>query len=180
MNLSTHVEERNGVKVVDSRKIHTFLKVTRQHSKWIQEKIASLDLVSGKDFYPELARSSGGRRQTVYFLTQRSAEHLGMAETNEVGTQIRDAFIAARDARKKQLESEFDRKSKDARLGLTHQWKEHGLVGSDFGRATVETYDVAFGDRDIRKNAMDNRQKTSKTPSMKQVTHCPRPLRDFG
>ena len=166
MNLSTHIQERNGVKVVDSRKIHAFLGVKTPHRKWIVRQIEALKLENGKDYQADkIVRKlpSGSKTENVFWLTQRSAEHLGMAETNEVGTQIRDAFIAARDARKKQLESEFDRKSKDARLGLTHQWKEHGLVGSDFGRATVETYDVAFGDRDIRKNAMDNRQKSMLT-----------------
>ena len=161
-DLSKHVVERDGVKVVDSRKLHAFLGVQSKHGDWMQRKIASLDLVNNKDYYSELSvRSDGkaGRRQTIFWLTQRAAEHLGMAETTEVGTQIRDAFIAARDARRRQLETEFDRKSKDARKGLASQWAQHGLVGSDFGRATVHEYETVFGDKEIRKAAMDKRQK---------------------
>ena len=161
-DLSKHVVERDGVKLVDSRKIHNFLGVKTPHRKWITRQIEMLGLENGKDYLPDkIVRKmpSGAKTEIVYWLTQRAAEHLGMAETTEVGTQIRDAFIAARDARRKQLETEFDRKSKDARKGLASQWAQHGLAGSDFGRATVHEYETIFGDKEIRKAAMDKRQK---------------------
>ena len=162
-DLSKHVVERDGVKVVDSRKLHAFLAVKENHRDWIKRKIEAVALENGKDYFAEKsAKKTGetrGRQALVFWLTQRAAEHLGMAETTEVGTQIRDAFIAARDARRRQLETEFDRKSKDARKGLASQWAQHGLAGSDFGRATVHEYDTIFGDTEIRKAAMDKRQK---------------------
>lgn len=165
-NLATYVEERDGVKVVDSRKIHEFLGVKTPHRKWIVRKIEELSLESGKDYVPDkIVRRVNGRNgggsvtENIFLLTQRAAEHLGMAETTDKGVEIRDAFIAARDARKKQLETDFERKSKEARKGLASQWAQHGLQGRDFAVATVKEYEVAFGDKDIRKGVMDTKQK---------------------
>lgn len=161
-NLSAYVEEREGIKVVDSRKIHEFLGVKTPHRKWIVRKIDELSLENGKDYLPDkIVRKlpSGAKTENVFWLTQRAAEHLGMAETTDKGTEIRDAFIAVRDARKKQLETDFDRKSKEARKGLASQWAQHGLHGRDFAVATVKEYEVAFGDKSIRKEAMDIKQK---------------------
>lgn len=163
-DLSTYIELREGEKVVDSRKIHEFLGVRSQHRVWIRRKIEDLALENGKDYLTtkkDRQLPSGKKTEIHYFLTQRAAEHLGMAETTEKGTIIRDAFIAARDAGKRLAESEAERKSKEARKGLTAQWAAHDLRGRDFGEATVKEYEVIFNDRAIRKPMMDNRQRTA-------------------
>jgi len=165
-DLASYVEIRDSVKVVDSRKIHEFLEVKTQHSKWIVRKIEELSLAGGVDFQlvtnvrlGTRSNGSGKSIQKVYYLTQRAAEHLGMAETTEKGVEIRDAFIKARDTAKKLLESEFDRKSKETRKNLADHWAKHGLQGKQFGIATRKEYEVAFGDEDLVKKEMDHRQK---------------------
>lgn len=164
-DLSTYIELREGEKVVDSRKIHAFLGVSTRHSTWMPRKIEELTLENGKDYFTQKCANKTangkGRQVVVYYLTQRAAEHIGMAETTEKGTIIRDAFIAARDAGKRLAESEAERRSKEARKSLASQWAGHGLRGRDFGDATIKEYEVIFNDRSIRKPMMDNRQRTA-------------------
>ena len=155
------IEERDGVKTVDSRKLHSFLGVKDNHRDWIKRKTTELGLIDGEDYFAEKsAKKTGetrGRQAVVYYLTQRSAEHIGMAESTDKGTLIRDAFIAARDELKKAKKSALYQKSTEHRNILTSRWARHG-IGHNFGRATIKEYEVAFGDKEIRKAAMDENQ----------------------
>lgn len=155
--LSMFIEEKDGVETVDSRKIHAFLEVKEKHADWIKRKVEELAFIPGEDYFRETGNRSGptkGRGKAVYYLTQRAAEHLGMAESGEKGKEIRDAFIAARNELKKRIRSEVKEKSTSTRKLLTSRWAEHG-IGGNYGRATCKEYEVAFGDRKIRKPDMD-------------------------
>jgi phage anti-repressor protein len=156
------IEDKDGIRVADSRQVHKLLEVKTPHRKWIIRKIEELGLVEGEDFQadkivrPGTGRNGGGISEIkVYWLTQRAAEHIGMAESTEIGTKIRDAFIAARDELKARAHSEIYEKTKPNRLALTSQWAQHE-IGHHFGRATVKEYEVAFGDKKVRKADLDD------------------------
>jgi len=95
------IEYYDGVKVVDHRKVRTYLGVTRRHDKWIQEKVDQLHLEHGVDYFVQktdkINGETRGRQTIVYYLTERAFDHIGMSDEGEKGVAIRDAFRKARD-----------------------------------------------------------------------------------
>jgi len=59
----------------------------------------------------------------------------------------------------KAKKTQLDIKSTKARNSLTDQWKDHGLVGSDYAKATVEEYRQVFKSETIRKPDMTPEEK---------------------
>lgn len=80
---------------VDGRTLHQFLEVGKDFSNWIKDFIADFDFVEGRDFSPNLAKSTGGRNAIEYSITLDMAKELSMLQRNEKGKQARQYFIAA-------------------------------------------------------------------------------------
>jgi prophage antirepressor-like protein len=59
----------------------------------------------------------------------------------------------------KAKKTQLDINSTKARNSLTDQWKDHGLVGSDYAKATVEEYRQVFKSETIRKPDMTPEEK---------------------
>ena len=57
-----------GEKIVDGRELHEFLKVGRDFTTWVKERIEKYGFIEGEDFSPVLGKSSGGRPATDYIL----------------------------------------------------------------------------------------------------------------
>ncbi len=75
--------------------LHKKLKVQSIFANWIKRRIEKYGFEIGKDFFPTLERSSGGRKATDYLLTLDMCKELSMLEENEIGRAIRRAFIEA-------------------------------------------------------------------------------------
>jgi phage anti-repressor protein len=158
------IQKINGMKTVNSEDLRKFLEVKTRHNDWIKRKIETLFLTEGEDYLvlkTEYQLPSGKKHKTEYHLTQRAAEHIGMAESSEVGTKIRDAFIAARDeARSKrktlrqQLYGAHTERSILMRNLETKEWSRLGAEGRDFGILTRKEYDLLGFDKETTKGDM--------------------------
>lgn len=81
---------------VNARELHTFLKVGRDFSNWIKDRIDEYEFIEGLD-YIVFAKSGenpkGGRPQKEYALTVSTAKELAMVERNDEGRRARHYFI---------------------------------------------------------------------------------------
>lgn len=73
--------------------LHSKLKVKTVFSNWIQRRIEKYGFEINQDFFPNLEKSTGGRKSTDYLLTLDTAKELAMLEENEIGRAIRRYFI---------------------------------------------------------------------------------------
>jgi phage anti-repressor protein len=89
---------------IDLRTLHAAMGVGRMFSGWITARIEELGFVVGTDYivcYPVsdskecgvVSSGRGGHNAKEYLGTARTASHLGMAEKNERGRQVRNFFF---------------------------------------------------------------------------------------
>lgn len=86
-------ENDEGLKLVDARKLHEQLLVGRDFTNWIKDRINKYGFVEGEDFTTFLAKSTGGRPSTEYYLVLDTGKEIAMVENNEQGRAIRKYFI---------------------------------------------------------------------------------------
>lgn len=86
-------ESEDGTKLVDARKLHEQLLVKRDFTNWIKDRINKYGFVEGEDFTTFLAKSTGGRPSTEYYLVLDTGKEIAMVENNEQGRVIRKYFI---------------------------------------------------------------------------------------
>lgn len=88
-------ETETGDRNVDARELHQFLKVGRDFTHWIKDRIEKFGFVENEDFKLTLVKI--GERQNVtrhdYSLTIDTAKELCMVENNEQGSRARKYFI---------------------------------------------------------------------------------------
>lgn len=88
---------QNDNVLVDARLLHRQLKVGKDFSNWIKNRIKEFGFEEGKDYSPNLASKigkHGGSNAIDYLLSMDMAKELAMLERNETGRQIRRYFIA--------------------------------------------------------------------------------------
>lgn len=96
--LPIHEQQIGGelVQTVNARDLHCFLKVGRDFSNWIKDRIEEYGFLEGMD-YIVFAKSGenpkGGRPQKEYALTINTAKELSMVERNDEGRRARRYFI---------------------------------------------------------------------------------------
>jgi phage anti-repressor protein len=90
---------------IDLRTLHAAMGVGRMFSGWITARIEELGFVVGTDYILIIpngmikecgveSKGRGGDRKTMTYLgTARTASHLGMAEKNERGREVRNFFF---------------------------------------------------------------------------------------
>lgn len=83
------IEERDGVQFVNARELHNNLKVGRDFTTWISERIAKYGFIEGVDFSPVTGKSTGGRPSVEYLMSITMAKELAMLENNEEGKKVR-------------------------------------------------------------------------------------------
>lgn len=89
------------IQTVNARDLHASLKVGRDFSSWIKDRVTKYRFVEGQDFvsYEDLSSpnpgSSKSRAQTVkeYAVSLDMAKELAMVENNEAGRECRRHFI---------------------------------------------------------------------------------------
>ncbi|AGN33748.1 anti-repressor protein [Paenibacillus phage PG1] len=88
-------ETDQGERIVDGRELHEFLKVGRDFTSWIKNRIEKYGFVEGDDFALTLTKT--GERQNViqhdYILKLDTAKELCMVENNAKGREARRYFI---------------------------------------------------------------------------------------
>lgn len=96
--LPIHEQQIGGelVRTVNARELHCFLKIGRDFSNWIKDRIEEYGFLEGID-YIVFAKSGenpkGGRPQKEYTLTINTAKELSMVERNHEGRRARRYFI---------------------------------------------------------------------------------------
>lgn len=78
---------------VNARELHQFLNVGKDFTNWMKDRIERYDLQKGIEFSPVLAKSTGGRPKTEYYLRLDTAKEMAMVENNEQGKKVRQYFI---------------------------------------------------------------------------------------
>lgn len=84
------------VQTTDGRQLHAFLKVGKDFSTWIKDRIDQYDFVENQDFtvFTEIGGNpSGGRPTKEYAVSIDMAKELAMVERNEQGKKARLYFI---------------------------------------------------------------------------------------
>ena len=84
------------VQTVDGRELHAFLRVGKDFSNWMKDRIAQYGFAEGVDFviYANSGENTGrGRRAKEYALTLDMAKELSMVERNDQGKAARRYFI---------------------------------------------------------------------------------------
>ena len=87
----------NLIKTVDGREVHRFLKVGKDYTSWIKDRIKKFGFIEGVDYLlTEIGEQlpSGTKYRTEYFLTISMGKELGMVDRSERGRQIRKYFIS--------------------------------------------------------------------------------------
>jgi anti-repressor protein len=85
-----------AVQTVDARQLHAFLKVGKDFSTWIKDRIDQYQFAENVDFVivPEFGENSGrGRPSKEYALSLDMAKELSMVERNDQGKRARQYFI---------------------------------------------------------------------------------------
>lgn len=86
---------KEEVNTVNARELHSFLKVGKDFSNWIKDRINQYDFVENSDYCVTLAKT--GERQNVimkeYHISIDVAKELSMVEKNEQGKKARQYFI---------------------------------------------------------------------------------------
>jgi excisionase family DNA binding protein len=88
-----HIQQKDGIETVNARELHQVLKVGKDYSTWIKDRIEKYDFIEGEDYSPELGKSSGGRPAIEYYITFDMAKELSMLENNAMGKKARRWFI---------------------------------------------------------------------------------------
>lgn len=93
---SQQVLGTDSVETINARDLHKALKVGRDFSNWIKDRLNRGKFVENKH-YVVFANSGenpqGGRPSIEYYITIDVAKHISMLENNEVGFMVRDYFI---------------------------------------------------------------------------------------
>jgi len=87
------IENVEGKKTVSGRELWEFLKVGKDFSTWIKDKIEKRRFIEDEDFTTILGESTGGRPIKEYHLTLDMAKMISMLENNEKGDEVRRYFI---------------------------------------------------------------------------------------
>ncbi|MDA3977921.1 antA/AntB antirepressor family protein [Gallibacterium sp. AGMB14963] len=101
--------QNQTVQLINARDLHSLLKVKRDFSTWIKDRISDYGFILNEDFSPVLGKSEGffGRPSKDYHITLDMAKELCMLERSELGQQARRYFIqmekAARQLAQQQL-----------------------------------------------------------------------------
>lgn len=94
------------IDTVNARDLHRALKVKRDFTNWVKDRIESCQFQEDQD-YVVFAKSGvnplGGRPTTEYFLTLDAAKHFAMLERNDQGFKVRQYFVEFEKQAKKML-----------------------------------------------------------------------------
>jgi phage anti-repressor protein len=82
---------------ISARDLHKALRVGRDFSHWIKDRLSYSQLTDGEDFeirFPVLAsKSRGGNNRIEYVLTTDAAKEIAILEHNDIGRKVRRYFI---------------------------------------------------------------------------------------
>jgi len=117
INIKVIQKDFNGEKkrFVNARELHRWLKVGRDFSNWIKDRIEKYDFIENLDYFIAIAKFGDGLKPNKtgkiidsksgrvlpkeYILSVDMAKELAMIENNEIGKRVRKYFI--------RVESEF-------------------------------------------------------------------------
>lgn len=84
------------IQTVNARELHSNLKVGRDFSNWLKDRVDEYGFVEGVDYivFAKFGENpKGGRPQKEYALTISTAKELAMIERNDEGRRVRRYFI---------------------------------------------------------------------------------------
>jgi anti-repressor protein len=101
MNEIVKIIEHRGNQCVNARDLHAALKIGRDFSNWMKDRIKKYAFEEGRDYSPNLAdRSDGspGKPRTDYLLCLSAAKELCAAENNDAGRAMRQYLLKVEEA----------------------------------------------------------------------------------
>lgn len=97
MNELIKIQEKENQQLVSARELHRYLKIGRDFTTWIKERIEKYQFEENMDFtiVSNFPQNGGkvGRPRTDYILKLNMAKELSMLEDNEQGRKARKYFI---------------------------------------------------------------------------------------
>lgn len=111
INIKVIQKDFNGEKkrFVNARELHSWLKVGRDFSTWIKDRIKKYDFVEDLDFFTSIPQFGDGKKTSnkarfkhpktgkiltkEYVISVDMAKELAMLENNEIGKKVRKYFI---------------------------------------------------------------------------------------
>lgn len=82
---------------VSARDLHEKLNIESNFTTWFK-RMCEYGFYLGKDFFPKMEESTGGRPATDYDLTIRCAKEICMIQRTDIGRTIRNYFLDLEDA----------------------------------------------------------------------------------
>lgn len=95
------ISNNKGEKFVYGRQLHEFLGSKQKFTDWINNRIKKYKFLISQDFFINVGKSTGGRKQKQYVISIDMAKHLAMLEANEKGHEARQYFISVESLAKK-------------------------------------------------------------------------------
>ncbi len=133
---------------VDARRLHAWLEVKTEFSKWFKARCERFKFREVSDFSPFLTKSQG-RPTQEFHLTLRMAQHLCMVEWTDKGELARDYFIACEEKLKSMIQSKREwhlarGEGKDARRVATDIMKAFIEYAKAQGSQSADKYFINF------------------------------------
>lgn len=85
------------IPTVRGRDLHNALKVRTKYNDWFP-RMCAYGFTQGKDFYPVLKKSTGGRPAMDHVVTIAMAKELCMLQRSEMGRKFRQYFLSVGEA----------------------------------------------------------------------------------
>lgn len=88
-------ENENKERLVNARELHSIMKVRRDFTNWIKDRIRKYMFIQDEDYILTFAKI-GERRNVIkheYYITIDMAKELAIVENNDIGRKIRRYFI---------------------------------------------------------------------------------------
>ena len=83
-----NIQSREDKNLVSARQLHQALEIGRDFSNWFRQTVERFDFLEGKDFSPNLAKSTGGRPSKDFALTPEAALCIAASQNTPKGNAI--------------------------------------------------------------------------------------------
>ena len=97
MNELIPIQYENENPTVSGRELHAALEIETRYNDWFP-RMCEYGFEAGKDFYPILSKSSGGRPATDHAISIPMAKEICMLQRTDKGKQYRAYFISCEEA----------------------------------------------------------------------------------
>ena len=129
MLITPITDEASGDIRISGRQLHMVLDVKTVYPNWF-DRMCEYGFTEGKDFIPNLEKSTGGRPSTDHLMTLSMAKEIAMLQRTDKGKEVRRYFI--------QLEEDWNTPEKVVARALVYSNKMLADARAQLTRATEQ------------------------------------------